>query len=74
MIDPPNFLNQEIETYVDFEKALEQRVLGVRNARVYRIDETQEERNKRIETSNYALEDFCTGFLFGLRVLGTRKK
>ena len=58
----------------NFDEELEQRVLGVKNARTYRVDETQEDRSKRIEQANYALEDFCTGFLFGLNVLRARGK
>lgn len=37
------------EPRIDLEMELEQRVLGLRYARKYCINETQEERSKRIE-------------------------
>lgn len=58
---------------IRIDDELEQRLLGVKNARTIHIDETQEERSKRIELANYALEDFCTGLLCGLHILKARE-
>lgn len=72
MIELPKFGNIGPDPTIRIDDELEQRVLGVKNARTIHIDETQEERSKRIETANYALEDFCTGLLCGLQILKTR--
>lgn len=72
MIEPPNFGKIEHAPTIRIDDELEQRLLGVKNARTILIDETQEERSKRIETANYALEDFCTGLLCGLQILKAR--
>lgn len=53
---------------INIEEELEQRLLGIKNARTILIDETQEERSKRVEIANYTLEDFCTGLLIGLKM------
>lgn len=74
MIEPPKFVNIEPAPNIRIDDELEQRVLGVKNARTILIDETQEERSKRIETANYALEDFCTGLLCGIQILKAREK
>ena len=72
MIVPPIFENIEPDPGIRIDDELEQRVLRVKNAKTIHIDETQEERSKRIETANYALEDFCTGLLCGLQILKAR--
>lgn len=74
MIEPPKFGNIESQQRIKIEEELELRVLGVKNARAYRVDETQEDRSRRIETANYALEDFCTGMLCGILILKAREK
>jgi len=53
---------------INIEEELEQRLLGVKNARTILVEETQEERNKRVEIANYALEDFSMGLLLGLKL------
>lgn len=73
MIEPPKFGNIEAQPRIKIEEELEQRILGVKNARGFRVDETQEDRSRRIETANYALEDFCTGLLCGLQILKARE-
>lgn len=72
MFEPPKFGNIEPDSNIRIDDELEQRVLVVKNARTIHIDETQEERSKRIELANYALEDFCTGLLCGLKILKAR--
>jgi hypothetical protein len=72
MMEPPKFGYIEPATIIRIDDELEQRVLGVKNARTILIDEKQEERSKRIETANFALEDFCTGLLCGLQILKAR--
>lgn len=74
MIELPKIGNIEPAPTIRIDDELEQRVLEVKNARTILIDETQEERSKRIETANYALEDFCTGLLCGLQILKARQK
>lgn len=74
MIEPPKFGNIGPAPTIRIDDELEQRVLQVKDARAIHIDETQEERSKRIETANYALEDFCTGLLCGLQILKARPK
>ena len=74
MIVPPKFGNIEPAPTIRIDDELEQRVLGVKNARTILIDETQEERSKRIEIANYAPEDFCTGLLCGIQILKAREK
>ena len=68
MIEPPKFGNIGPAPTIRIADELEQRVLVVKNARTIHIDETQEERSKRIELANCALEDFCTGLLCGLHI------
>lgn len=53
---------------LNFEEELENRILCIHQARKYVADETFEDRAIRIENVNYALEDFCTGFLLGLKM------
>lgn len=74
MIEPPKFGEVKPDPTLRFDDELEQRILGVKNARTIHIDETQEERSKRIELANYALEDFCTGFVCGLQILKARAR
>lgn len=74
MIELPKFGNIEAQQRIKIEEEFEQRILAVKNARAYRVDETQEDRSRRIETANYALEDFCTGMLCGIQILKARKK
>lgn len=74
MIEPPKFGNIEAQPRIKIEEEFEQRILAVKNARAYRVDETQEDRSRRIETASYALEDFCTGMLCGILVLKAREK
>lgn len=72
MKEPPKFGYIEPAPTIRIDDELEQRLLEVKNARTILIDETQEERSKRIETANYALEDFCTGLLCGLQIMKAR--
>ena len=74
MIEPLKFGNIEAQQRIKIEEEFEQRILAVKNARAYRVDETQEDRNRRIETANYALEDFCIGILCGIQILKAREK
>ena len=74
MIESPKFGNIEAQQRIKIEEELEQRILAVKNARAYRVDETQEDRSRRIETTNFALEDFCTGMLCGIQILKAREK
>lgn len=74
MIEPPKFGNIEAQQRIKIEEELELRILEVKKARAYRVDETQEDRSRRIETANFALEDFCTGLLCGLNILIARAK
>lgn len=74
MMEPSKFGNIERAPTIRIDDELEKRVLEVKNARTIHIGETQEERSKRIETANYALEDFCTGLLCGIQILKAREK
>lgn len=73
-MEQTKFGNVVFAQTIRIDDELEQRVLGVKNARTIHIDETQEERSRRIETANYALEDFCTGILCGIQILKAREK
>ena len=55
------------EPKISLENELEQRILALRDARRFNIDEEDKKRSERIEIVSYGLEDFCTGYLLGLK-------
>ena len=55
------------EQKISLENELEQRILAIRNARRFIIGEEDKKRSERIEIVSYGLEDFCTGYLLGLK-------
>ena len=55
------------EPKISLENELEQRILALRDSRRFNIGEEEKKRSERIEIASYGLEDFCAGYLLGLK-------
>lgn len=55
------------EPKISLKNELEQRILALRYARRFNIGEDDKKRSERIEIASYGLEDFCAGYLLGIK-------